>query len=80
MAWSGRMLCVGSGLLELGAFVALTMAVQRGPLAVAGVTIAQYATAAVILGLVFLKERPRRHQMAGVVCTVAAVTILSTAG
>jgi drug/metabolite transporter (DMT)-like permease len=80
MGWPTRALCVGSGLLEMGAFAAMTLAVQRGPLAVAGVTIAQYATAAVILGLVFLKERPRRHQIAGVACTVVAVSILGAVG
>jgi len=80
MGWPTRALCVGSGLLEMGAFAAMTLAVQRGPLAVAGVTIAQYATAAVILGLVFLKERPRRHQIVGVACTVVAVSILGAVG
>lgn len=80
MGWPTRALCVGSGLLEVGAFAAMTLAVQRGPLAVAGVTIAQYATAAVILGLVFLRERPRRHQIVGVVCTVVAVSILGAVG
>ena len=36
MTWPSRALCVGSGLLEVGAFAAMTIAVQRGPLAVAG--------------------------------------------
>ena len=80
LSWPNRALCLGAGLLELAGLAAMTLAVQRGPLAVAGVTVAQYATVAVILGLVFLKDRLRPHQIAGVVCTLVAVSILSTVG
>ena len=76
----GAAICVGAGVLEVLGLVAMTLAVKRGPLAVAGVTVSQYATVAVILGLVLLKERPRPHQVAGVICTIAAVTILSVVG
>jgi len=76
----GAAVCVVAGLLELAGLAAMTLAIQKGPLAVAGVTVAQYATVAVVLGLVFLKERPRRHQLVGVVCTLVAVTLLSTGG
>jgi len=70
-------LTVGSGSLEVGGLVLIAVAISLGPLAVAGVTSSQFATFAVLLGLVVLKERPRPHQLAGVGMTLAAVTLLS---
>jgi drug/metabolite transporter (DMT)-like permease len=70
-------LAVGSGSLEVGGLVLIALAISIGPLAVAGVTASQFATFAVLLGLVVLKERPRPHQLAGVAMTLAAVTLLS---
>lgn len=63
---------LAAGLLDLGGLSAATLALAHGPLAVAGVTISQYATVAVILGLVFLRERPHRYQLAGVAGVYAA--------
>ena len=77
---AGAAICLGAGLLELLGLLAMTMAIRRGPLMIAGVTIAQYATATVLLGLFLLGERPRRHQVIGVGCTLVAVSLLSTAG
>ena len=73
-----RAWCVVAGLVELVGLMAATIAVQLGPLAVAGVTVSQYATVAVLLGVVLLGERLRPHQLAGVVCTVVAVSMLSS--
>ncbi len=70
--------CVAAGLLELLGLMAATIAVQLGPLAVAGVTVSQYATVAVVLGIVLLRERLRPHQLIGVGCTVVAVSVLSS--
>jgi drug/metabolite transporter (DMT)-like permease len=77
-AFRNAVISICVGLLSVVGLSAMTMAVRRGPLAVAGVAVAQYSTVAVILGLGFLKERPRRHQIVGVVCTLVAVTMLST--
>ncbi len=69
-------LAVGSGLLELAGVFTLTVSVALGPLAVAGVTASQFATFALLLGVVVLRERPRPHQLAGVAATIVGVTIL----
>jgi drug/metabolite transporter (DMT)-like permease len=75
-----RPIAIGSGVLEVAGLVLVTVSIQLGPLSVAGVTSSQFATFAVLLGLMFLKERPRRHQLVGVACTLAAVTLLATVG
>lgn len=67
------------GFLDVAAFVALAMATSRGPLSVAAVTTAQFATFAVILGAVVLHERPAGRQRVGIVATLAAVTLLALA-
>jgi drug/metabolite transporter (DMT)-like permease len=72
-----RVRAVGAGLLELGGVVLLTIAFSLGPATAAGVTTTQFGTFAVLLGFAVLHERPRRHQWAGVVCTIAGVTILA---
>ena len=74
-----RLTAVLSGALEAGGFFALVAAVSRGPVAVASVLVAQFATFAVVLGLVANRERPARRQLAGVVITVVAVTVLAVA-
>jgi drug/metabolite transporter (DMT)-like permease len=66
-----------AGALEVGGLVFLAVSVSLGPLAVAGVMTSQFATFAVLLGLIVLKERPRAHQLVGVGLTLAAVTLLS---
>jgi|GEM_PF-1674378 len=66
-----------AGLLEIAGLSLLTISVTLGPLAVAGVTASQFGTFAVLLGLVFLHERPRPHQLVGIIVTLAAVSILS---
>jgi drug/metabolite transporter (DMT)-like permease len=75
-----RPIAVGSGALEVTGLALVTVSVQLGPLSVAGVASSQFATFAVLLGLLFLKERPRRHQLVGVACTLAAVTVLAAVG
>lgn len=66
-----------AGVLEAGAFLALATGMALGPASVVAVVTAQFATFGVILGVVFLKERPTRWQVAGVCVTVCAVTVLA---
>jgi drug/metabolite transporter (DMT)-like permease len=68
-----------SGALESGAFLLAVVALAVGPLAVASVLVAQYATFAVLLGLVAVHERPSWMQLAGVLCTIVAVSVLALA-
>ena len=56
---------VGAGVLELCGLLCFTLALAMGPLTVAAVTSTQFGTFAVILGVVLLRERPRRHQWGG---------------
>jgi drug/metabolite transporter (DMT)-like permease len=69
-----------AGIVDAAAFVALALAVSLGPVAVASVSVAQAGTWAVILGLVVLREKLSRVQLAGVVLTCIAVTLLALAG
>jgi drug/metabolite transporter (DMT)-like permease len=72
-----RLTVAGAGALEILGLVLVTASVAVGPLAIAGVMISQFATFAVLLGIVFLHERPRPHQLFGVACTIAAVSVLA---
>ncbi len=72
-----RLTVAEAGALEILGLVFVTASVAVGPLAIAGVMISQFATFAVLLGMVFLRERPRPHQLFGVACTIAAVSVLA---
>ena len=72
-----RIRAVGAGFLELGGVLLLTLAFSLGPPTVAGVTTTQFGTFAVILGFVLLHERPKPNQWAGIVCTIAGVSLLA---
>lgn len=72
-----RRMAVGAGVLELGGLVLLTTSIALGPPTVASVTTTQFGTFAVLLGYAFLRERPRRHQWAGIACTMFGVTSLA---
>ena len=74
-----RETAVGAGVLELCGLVFFTMALAMGPLTVAAVTATQFGTFAVILGVAFLRGRPRRHQWVGIGCTLVGVTVLAVA-
>jgi len=77
VARSLRLTVAEAGALEILGLVFVTASVAVGPLAIAGVMISQFATFAVLLGMVFLRERPRPHQLFGVACTIAAVSVLA---
>jgi drug/metabolite transporter (DMT)-like permease len=68
-----------SGALEASGFLLLVVAIAVGPVAVASVVVAQFATFAVLLGLIANRERPSRVQLVGVLCTILAVTALALA-
>jgi drug/metabolite transporter (DMT)-like permease len=55
-------------------------AADRGPVAVAGVLAAQFATVGVIVGMVFMKERLRARQWVGIVTVIAAVSAIAAVG
>jgi len=74
-----RLTAVVSGLLEAGGFFLLVAATTRGPVAVAAVLVAQFATFAVVLGMVVNGERPARRQLLGVLVTIVAVSVLAVA-
>lgn len=73
-----RPVAAGVGVLEALGVVLATLSVRIGPLAVAGVMSSQFAAFAVLIGLLFLGERPRPHQLLGMVCTLIAATMLAT--
>ena len=55
-------------------------AADRGPVAVAGILAAQFATVGVIAAMIFLGERLRLRQWAGVVLVIVAVTAIAGLG
>jgi drug/metabolite transporter (DMT)-like permease len=77
LAKEQRAAAVGAGALELCGLSCYTIALARGPLTVAAVTTTQFGTFAVILGVAFLRERPRRHQWLGIGCTLVGVSLLA---
>ena len=69
---------IGAGFCDAGGFLLMSVAIGLGPLAVASVTIAQAGTMAALMGFVVLRERLRGLQVAGVVLTLIAVTLLAS--
>ena len=72
-----RARAVGAGLLELSGVTLLTISYALGPATVASVTTTQFGTFAVILGFALLRERPKPNQWAGVIATIAGVSMLA---
>lgn len=75
----GRVLpaCVAVGTLEGAGIVALLLALQRGPLAVASVLLSLYPVGTVLLAMFVLHERLTRHQLAGVGLALCSVILIS---
>jgi drug/metabolite transporter (DMT)-like permease len=67
---------VGIAVAELGGFLAYVIG-ARHSVPVAAVLSSQYATIAVIVGVLLLGDRPRRWQWVGYVAIIAGVTVLS---
>jgi len=64
-----------TGVLDAGANVTMLTAVRIGPLAVAAVVGGLYPVATMLLARVFLAERLKRHQVAGVALALVAVVL-----
>lgn len=73
---SGRY-AAAAGLFDAAGFVALAYAVARGPVSVASVLVAQFATFAVLLGVIVLRERPAPHQLIGLASVIAGITVVA---
>ena len=65
------------GVGDAAAYLCFYLAVDRGPAAVADVLAAQFATFGTLAGVIFLGERLRGRQWAGVVTVVLAVSGIS---
>jgi drug/metabolite transporter (DMT)-like permease len=72
-----RWYVAGAAIIELIAFVSGTAALARGPVSVAAVLLAQFATVVLILGIVVLRERPAPHQLVGVVLAIISTSLLA---
>jgi drug/metabolite transporter (DMT)-like permease len=70
--------CIAIGVLEGGGIVALLLALQRGPLAIASALLALYPVGTVLLAMTFLRERLSRHQLLGVILALCSVALIST--
>jgi drug/metabolite transporter (DMT)-like permease len=71
-----RRYVAGAAIVELIASVSGAAALARGPVSVAAVLMAQFATVTLILGTVVLRERPASHQLVGVVLAIVATSLL----
>jgi drug/metabolite transporter (DMT)-like permease len=65
-----------AAILETVGFVAFTVALTIGPVAVVSVIMAQFSTVAVVLATVVLRERLLSHQWVGVVMMLTATAVL----
>ena len=74
---TGRLLALG--VLDAGAFVCYVFAAALGPVSVAAVVAGQFATLSAAGGIVFLHERLRIHQYAGIVLAGIGTTVLALA-
>lgn len=68
------------GLGDSCAYLAFVAAADRGPVAVASVLAAQFATVAVVVATAFFGERPLARQLVGVALVIAAVSTIAAAG
>lgn len=65
---------------DSAAYLLFVAAADRGPVAVASVLAAQFATVAVVMATVFLGERPRVRQLVGVALVIGAVSAIAAVG
>ncbi|MBO0677505.1 EamA family transporter [Mycolicibacterium sp. S2-37] len=70
-------LAVLAGVLDTGANVAMLLALQASLLSLAGVLMALYPAATVLLAIVVLRERVTRWQASGMVLALAAVAMIA---
>ena len=65
------------GVVDVAGYIAWGAATAIGPVATASVLVAQTGTMSAVFGMVVLRERPARVQVAGIAATVVAVTLLA---
>jgi drug/metabolite transporter (DMT)-like permease len=68
------------GLGDAAGYLLFAYAADRGPVSVASVLVAQFATVAVIVGMVFGGERLLPRQLVGIGLVIAAVTGMAAGG
>ena len=68
------------GLGDSCAYLAFVAAADNGPVAVASVLAAQFATVAVVVATAFFGERPLARQLVGIALVIAAVSAIAAAG
>lgn len=66
--------------LDVTGYLTWVAATAIGPVATASVLVAQTGTMSAVFGMTVLHERPSRVQVAGIVATVSAVTLLALSG
>jgi drug/metabolite transporter (DMT)-like permease len=76
----GRRLAMTAGLLGLVAIGSLQLAYQRGATGPVSVASSQFATVAVVLSVLFNRERMRWWQGAGIGATAVAVALIAAGG
>jgi drug/metabolite transporter (DMT)-like permease len=75
-----RWLVLAAGALDSLGLASYAAAASLGPVPIAAVTATQAAPITAIIGITVLRERPARHQLAGIVLTVLAVSLLALGG
>ena len=76
----GRRYAIAAGVLGLVAIGSLQLAFQRGDTGPVSVASSQFATVAVVLSVVFNRERMRWWQAIGVAATAVAVALIALGG
>lgn len=66
-----------AGALDVSGFALFAAAAALGPLSVASVTSAQFSAVSVAIAMLVLHERPAPWQLAGIVITLVAVSVLA---
>jgi uncharacterized membrane protein len=72
-----RVTALGAGAFEVCGLLLLTITFALGPATIASVTTSQFGTFAVLLGYLLLHERPKPNQWAGILCTLAGVSVIT---
>jgi drug/metabolite transporter (DMT)-like permease len=67
---------VVSGGLDGFGFCLFAIAVARGPVPVAAVCAAQFSTLGALLGIIWLRDRPRRHQYVGIAAAAIGTAVI----
>lgn len=76
----GRRYAIGAGVLGLVAIASLQLGLREGDLGPVSVASSQFATAAVVLSVIFNRERMRWWQGCGVAATALAVALIAAGG